>query len=70
MARQKQEQEPTINATVRMPPQDWEALNTKAKTLGLTRTQFLKQIARGEIQSGKVVLSEIEKEVLGESFAS
>lgn len=63
--RRKLEQEPTINATVRMPIEDWEALRIKARNLGLTRTQFLRQIARGKIQTEMT-----EKEVLGESFAS
>ena len=59
----------TINATVRMEPQDWKALQVKAKALGMTRTQFLTQIARAEIQLEKMMLG-AEKELLGKFCAS
>jgi hypothetical protein len=55
----------TINATVRMSSQDWEALKDKASQLGMNRTQFFIQIARGEIKLDHGLLLE-DKQLLGE----
>ncbi|WP_445243109.1 MULTISPECIES: ribbon-helix-helix protein, CopG family [unclassified Microcoleus] len=55
----------TINATLRLEEEDWEALDEKAKALGMSsRTQLLREIARGFIET-KQVLSTQDKEVLG-----
>ncbi|WP_413773942.1 hypothetical protein [Nostoc sp. MG11] len=45
--------------------QDWEALKNKASQLGMTRTQFFTQIARGEIKLDHGLLLE-DKQLLGE----
>ncbi|MHC5614093.1 MAG: hypothetical protein ACYTXA_24640 [Nostoc sp.] len=55
----------TVNATLRMSSQDWEALKDKASQLGMTRTQFFTQIARGEIKLDHGLLLE-DKQLLGE----
>ncbi|WP_442944392.1 plasmid mobilization protein [Nostoc sp.] len=55
----------TINATVRMSSQDWDALKEKASQLGMNRTQFFIQIARGEIKLDHGLVMQ-EKQVLGE----
>jgi predicted DNA binding CopG/RHH family protein len=58
----------TVNATLRMSAQDWDALREKAEQMGLNRTKFLTQIARGEIRLEKGILIE-DKQILGESLA-
>ncbi|MFN6484620.1 MULTISPECIES: plasmid mobilization protein [unclassified Nostoc] len=57
----------TINATVRISPEDWESLREKASQLGMNRTQFFIQIARGEIKLDHGLLIQ-EKQLLGESI--
>ncbi|WP_445243190.1 MULTISPECIES: plasmid mobilization protein [unclassified Microcoleus] len=55
----------TINATVRLDEEDWEALKSKARALGMkSRTEFLKAIARGYIEARKTLSTE-EKQILG-----
>ncbi|WP_445243616.1 MULTISPECIES: ribbon-helix-helix protein, CopG family [unclassified Microcoleus] len=55
----------TINATVRLEPEDWEALDEKAKAMGLdSRTDLIRNIARGYIETKKALTTE-EKQVLG-----
>jgi predicted DNA binding CopG/RHH family protein len=55
----------TVNATVRLDEDDWEAIKSKAKALGMkSRTEFLKAIARGYIEARKTLSTE-EKQVLG-----
>ncbi len=50
--------------------QDWEALEEKAKALGMpSGTQLLREIAPGFIETEKV-LSAQDKEVLGKFWAS
>ncbi|WP_442949615.1 hypothetical protein [Nostoc sp.] len=48
-----------------MSSQDWEALREKASQLGMNRTQFFIQIARGEIKLDHGLLLE-DKQLLGE----
>jgi hypothetical protein len=55
----------TINATLRMTQSDWDALQVKAQEMGMTRTQFLIQIARGEIPVEKKALQVQEQQLLG-----
>lgn len=52
-----------INATVKMSPEDWEALKQTAEEMGLTRTQLLIQVA-----NRKVVIDSQEKMILGKSL--
>jgi metal-responsive CopG/Arc/MetJ family transcriptional regulator len=60
----------TINATVRLDPEDWEALEEKAKALGMeSRTELIREIARGYIETRKALTTE-EKQVLGKCLAS
>ncbi|WP_442921944.1 ribbon-helix-helix protein, CopG family [Microcoleus sp. S1D4] len=55
----------TINATVRLDPEDWEALEGKAKAMGMeSRTELIREIARGYIETRKA-LSPQEKQALG-----
>ncbi|MCC3423449.1 MAG: ribbon-helix-helix protein, CopG family [Microcoleus sp. PH2017_01_SCD_O_A] len=55
----------TVNATVRLEPEDWQALGDKAKAMGMeSRTELIRQIARGYIETRKA-LSTKEKQVLG-----
>jgi predicted DNA binding CopG/RHH family protein len=55
----------TVNATVRLDEEDWEAIKSKARALGMkSRTEFLKAIARGYIEARKTLSTE-EKQVLG-----
>jgi hypothetical protein len=58
----------TINATLSMKPEDWELLLVKAKALGMSRTQLVTRLARGEIQTDTLRLS--EERYLGESCAN
>ena len=54
----------TVNATVRLDEDDWEAIKNKAKALGTkSRTEFLKAIARGYKEARKTLSTE-EKQVL------
>ena len=60
----------TINATVRLDPEDWEALEEKAKAMGMeSRTELIREIARGYIETRKALTTE-EKQVLGKYLAS
>jgi metal-responsive CopG/Arc/MetJ family transcriptional regulator len=60
----------TINATVRLAPEDWEALEEKAKAMGMeSRTELIREIARGYIETRKALTTE-EKQVLGKCLAS
>ena len=60
----------TINATVRLEPEDWEALEEKAKAMGMeSRTELIREIARGYIETRKALTTE-EKQVLGKCLAS
>jgi metal-responsive CopG/Arc/MetJ family transcriptional regulator len=60
----------TINATVRLDPEDWEALEEKAKAMGMeSRTELIREIARGYIETRKALTTE-EKQVLGKCLAS
>ncbi|WP_369294241.1 ribbon-helix-helix protein, CopG family [Microcoleus sp. herbarium14] len=57
----------TINATVRLEEEDWEALEDKAKAMGMkSRTELFREIARGYIETRKALSTE-EKQVLGKS---
>ncbi|WP_086685623.1 hypothetical protein [Nostoc sp. T09] len=67
MEEQNTGEKKTVNATLRMTSQDWEALRIKAEQLGMNRTKFLIQIARGEIRLEKGILLE-DKQLLGESL--
>jgi len=56
-----------INATVRLEEEDWEALEDKAKAMGMkSRTELLRKIARGYVETRKALSTE-EKQVLGKS---
>ena len=59
----------TVNATIRIEPEYWEALDSKARSMGMSRTQFLREIARGYIESQKALTTQ-EKEILGKYLAS
>ena len=60
----------TINATVRLYREDWEALEEKAKAMGMeSRTELIREIARGYIETRKALTTE-EKQVLGKCLAS
>jgi metal-responsive CopG/Arc/MetJ family transcriptional regulator len=60
----------TINATVRLDREDWEALQEKAKAMGMeSRTELIREIARGYIETRKALTTE-EKQVLGKCLAS
>ncbi|WP_445301380.1 plasmid mobilization protein [Microcoleus sp. Pol11C2] len=64
---QGREKKTTVNATVRLEPEDWEALEDKAKEMGMTsRTELLRQIARGYIETRKVLTTQ-ERHILGKS---
>jgi predicted DNA binding CopG/RHH family protein len=55
----------TVNATIRLDEEDWEAIKSKARALGMkSRTEFLKAIARGYIEARKTLSTE-EKQILG-----
>jgi|GEM_PF-3815797 predicted DNA-binding ribbon-helix-helix protein len=58
-----------INATIRIEREYWEALDGKARSMGMNRTQLLREIALGYIQGQKALKTE-EKEILGKSLAS
>jgi len=56
-----------INATVRLEEEDWRALEDKAKAMGMkSRTDLLKEIARGYIETRKALSTE-ERQILGKS---
>ncbi|WP_369124835.1 ribbon-helix-helix protein, CopG family [Microcoleus sp. Aus8_D3] len=58
-----------INATVRLEEEDWGALEDKAKAMGMkSRTDLLKEIARGYIETRKALSTE-ERQVLGKYSA-
>ncbi|WP_445251100.1 plasmid mobilization protein [Microcoleus sp. D3_18a_C4] len=64
---QGREKKATVNATVRLEPEDWEALEDKAKEMGMaSRTELLRQIARGYIETRKALTSQ-ERQILGKS---
>ncbi|WP_363318927.1 ribbon-helix-helix protein, CopG family [Microcoleus sp. CAWBG51] len=55
----------TVNATVRLDPEDWDALEDKAKAMGMeSRTELIRAISRGYIETRKA-LSPQEKQALG-----
>lgn len=63
-----QTKKPTINATVRLTPDEWESLERQASVMGIAnRTQLLRMIANGEVEARRTVSVE-QKELLGESL--
>jgi hypothetical protein len=57
-----------VNATMQLPEEDWNLLGAKAKALGISRTQLISRIARGQIRMEVILLE--EERLLGEFFAS
>ena len=56
-----------INATLWMEQEDWDALEDMAKALGMTRTQLVTRIARGEVIQERISINLTQKEILGKS---
>ncbi|HAJ59993.1 MAG TPA: hypothetical protein DCP31_12625 [Cyanobacteria bacterium UBA8543] len=58
----------TKTVTLRLEPRDWELFRQKAKALGMSRSQLVQRLARGEIRIDSAILT--EELLLGESSAN
>jgi len=57
-----------INASIRISKSDWERLEVIAQSMGKTKAELLRAIAKGEIPLGGISSSEIR--LLGKSFSA